>query len=77
MGHGGIGGEAMSVTSPQASFVNVGSTITGATSVAGATSMASGAASMIASNLGNSIGSIKGRFSRLGSLNFGRHHVRE
>ncbi|KAL5528219.1 DCK1 [Sanghuangporus sanghuang] len=71
MGHGGISGETMSATSPQASLVNVGSTI------AGAASIASGAASMMASNLGTSIGSIKGRFSRLGSLNFGRHLGRE
>ncbi|KAH8119460.1 cytoplasmic protein [Phellopilus nigrolimitatus] len=68
MGLGDVGGSgSLSAGSPQGSFVNVGSTLHGATS------LASGAASMMTSNIGSSIGSIKGRFSRFGSLNFGRH----
>ena len=59
-------GDSITAGSPQGSYVNVASTIP-------APSIASGAMSMVTSNIGSSIGSIKGRFSRLGSLNFGRH----
>lgn len=55
--------DTLSAGSPPGSFVNVGSTIP--------TVNTSGAS--VSSNLSNSIGSIKGRFSRLGgNLNFGR-----
>jgi dedicator of cytokinesis protein 3 len=59
-----IGGDT---SSPHGSFVNVGATLPPVATLAGS------AASLMTSNIGNSIGSIKGRFSRLGSLNFGRH----
>ncbi|THH08148.1 hypothetical protein EW145_g2899 [Phellinidium pouzarii] len=66
-GTGFIGGSgSLSAGSPQGSFVNVGSTLPGASTIA------SGAASVVTSGM-TSIGSLKGRFSRLGSLNFGRH----
>lgn len=55
--------DSISVGSPHGSFVNVGSTIPAAST---------SGASVTTSNFGNSLGSIKGRFSRLGSLNFGR-----
>ena len=57
-----IAAESISGSSPHGSFVNVGSSIMGV-----GTSAAS-----VTSNLGTSIGSIKGRFSRLGNLSFGR-----
>lgn len=58
--------DSISAGSPHGSFVNVGSTIPAAST---------SGASVTTSNFGNSIGSIKGRFSRLGSLNFGRRDI--
>lgn len=54
--------ESISGSSPHGSFVNVGGTLPPGTS----------GASVATSNLGNGGGSLKGRFSRFGSLNFGR-----
>lgn len=66
-GTGFMGGSgSLSAGSPQGSFVNVGSTLPGTSTIA------SGAASVVTSGM-TSIGSLKGRFSRLGSLNFGKH----
>lgn len=61
----GHNGDSASVSagSPHDSFVNVGNGLP-----AGALSNAS----VSISNLGSSVGSLKGRFSRFGSLNFGR-----
>jgi len=58
------GSDTMSAGSPHGSFVNVMPTIPPIGNNSGA--------SVVTSNFGTSIGSIKGRFSRLGSLNFGR-----
>lgn len=55
--------DSISAGSPQGSFVNVGSGIPVAST---------SGASMVTSNFGNSLGSLRGRISRLGSLNFGR-----
>ena len=66
-GTSALGHETLSAGSPHGSFVNVGTTLPPASTIAGS------AASLMTSNIGTSIGSIKGRFSRLGSLNFGRH----
>ena len=57
------GSDTMSAGSPHGSFVNVGTTLP---------AIGNSGASIVTSNFGTSIGSIKGRFSRLGSLNFGR-----
>ena len=57
------GSDSMSAGSPHGSFVNVMPSIPPASN---------SGASVVTSNFGTSIGSIKGRFSRLGSLNFGR-----
>ena len=57
------GSGSLSAGSPQGSFVNVGSTLPPPSTIA------SGGASIATSGIG---ASIKGRFSRLGSLNFGR-----
>ncbi|KAI0940660.1 hypothetical protein AcW1_003797 [Taiwanofungus camphoratus] len=63
-GPGDIGGrDSVSEESPRDSLINVGNGATLAT--------LSGAASMTTSTMG-SIGSIRGRFSRFGSLSFGR-----
>ena len=59
-----IGGDS---SSPHGSFVNVGTTMPATATLSGS------AGSLMTWNIGNSIGSIKGRLSRLGSLNFGRH----
>ncbi|KAG7090843.1 hypothetical protein E1B28_009925 [Marasmius oreades] len=67
------GSDSFSAESPNNSFVNVGNGIHG--SLAGGAAQSS-SASVINSNVGGSTssiaGSIKGRISRLGSLNFGR-----
>ncbi|TDL26056.1 cytoplasmic protein [Rickenella mellea] len=55
--------ESVSGGSPHGSFVNVGTSVPTA---------ANSGASLVTSTLGNSVGSLKGRFSRFGSLNFGR-----
>ena len=55
--------DSLSAGSPHGSFVNVGSGIPVAST---------SGTSMVTSNLGNSLGSLRGRISRLGSLNFGR-----
>jgi dedicator of cytokinesis protein 3 len=67
-GDTGGGGDSPSAESPHHSFVNVGN---GIHNVSGA--QMSGA-SLTTSNMGSigSLGSLKGRFSRFGSLNFGR-----
>ena len=57
------GSGSLSAGSPQGSFVNVGSTLPPASTIM------SGGASIATSGIS---ASIKGRFSRLGSLNFGR-----
>lgn len=57
------GSGSLSAGSPQGSFVNVGSTLPPPSTIA------SGGASMATSGIS---ATIKGRFSRLGSLNFGR-----
>ncbi|KAJ8077057.1 Deoxycytidine kinase 1 [Marasmius tenuissimus] len=66
------GSDSFSVESPNQSFVNVGNGIHG--SLGGIAQSSSG--SVINTNIGGSgtslAGSIKGRISRLGSLNFGR-----
>lgn len=54
---------SVSVGSPHDSFVNVAN---------GLPAAALSNASVSISNLGSSVGSLKGRFSRFGSLNFGR-----
>lgn len=61
----GNNGDSASVSagSPHDSFVNVGN---------GLPAAALSNASVSISNLGSSVGSLKGRFSRFGSLNFGR-----
>ena len=63
-----IGGDSLSAESPHNSFVNVGNGIHGtpAAQMSGASVATSYMGSM------GSFGSIKGRFSRLGSINFGR-----
>lgn len=63
-----IGGDSLSAESPHNSFVNVGNGIhgTSAAQMSGASVATSYMGSM------GSFGSIKGRFSRLGSINFGR-----
>ena len=63
-----ISGDSLSAESPHNSFVNVGNGIHG--SPAAQMSGASVATSYMGSM--GSFGSIKGRFSRLGSINFGR-----
>lgn len=55
--------DSISAGSPHGSFVNVGSGVPAA-SISGT--------SMGASTFGNSLGSLRGRISRFGSLNFGR-----
>lgn len=55
--------DSISAGSPHDSFVNVGTGIPAAST---------SGTSMVTSNFGNSIGSLRGRISRLGSLNFGR-----
>ena len=57
------GSDSFSEESPRNSVVTVGNN---------PVQTFSGAASVTASTLGGSIGSIKGRFSKFGSLNFGR-----
>ncbi|KAK1229155.1 Deoxycytidine kinase 1 [Marasmius sp. AFHP31] len=68
------GSDSFSVESPNQSFVNVGNGIGIHGSLGGAGQSSSG--SVINTNIGGSgtslAGSIKGRISRLGSLNFGR-----
>lgn len=63
-----IGGDSLSAESPHNSFVNVGNGIHGtpAAQMSGASVATSYMGSM------GSFGSIKGRLSRLGSINFGR-----
>lgn len=63
---GGDNGDAASISiaeSPHDSFVNVAN---------GLPAAALSNASVANSNLGSSVGSLKGRFSRFGSLNFGK-----
>ncbi|KAG6820881.1 hypothetical protein H0H93_010225 [Arthromyces matolae] len=65
------GSDSLSIESPRNSFVNVGNAVNSPT---GAAQMSQSGASVAPSHGGSlgSFGSLKGRFSRFGSLNFGR-----
>ncbi|KAG6829556.1 hypothetical protein H0H92_004225 [Tricholoma furcatifolium] len=65
------GSDSLSVESPRNSFVNVGSGIHSTGVVGGAQTSGTSVAPSHVGSLG-SFGSLKGRFSRFGSLNFGR-----